>query len=357
MELKIGTTIQSLRKQKNLTQEQVADTLGVSTAAVSKWETGSTYPDILLLSPLARLLGTDVDHLLNFRVTLTQEEIAGLTDKMKTFFEQGSVEEGIEYCQNKMKEYPTDLRLKFCIASLYMRYAAAVLDEEFTKGQMIRAKDLYEQCLDSEDQEIRESSLYVLSGLYMMTEEPDKALEVLECLPCPDYDVRMMKSNILIQKGEMEEAIKLEQISLWHHLRNSCLNIYNLAGVARKQGDLEKSLQLIDMVIQLTEVTRIEKLDLMNSNFYLFKAEVLSIMGEPLEALKALEMFGEAYHHSMLKENKDMLCFDALEFGGESALSYDYLKRNARFLIQENEHLEPLHKFPEFQTILEKLEK
>lgn len=357
MELKIGTTIQSHRKQKNLTQEQVADTLGVSTAAVSKWETDTTYPDILLLSPLARLLGTDVDHLLNFRVNLTQEEITCLIDRMKVYFEQGSVKEGIEFCQNRLKEYPTDLRLKFCTASLYMRYAAAVLDEEFTKGQIIRARDLYEQCLDSEDQEIRESSLYVLSGLYMMTEEPDKALEVLEYLPCPDYDVRMMKSNVLIQKGEMEEAIKLEQISLWHHLRNSCLNIYNLGVIARKQGDLEKALQLIDMILQLTEVTRIEKLDLMNSNFYLFKAEVLSILGEPLEALKALEMFGEAYQHSLMKENKDTLCFDALEFGGESVLSYDYLKRNARFLIQENEHLEPLYKFPEFQAILDKLEK
>lgn len=56
MKLLIGDTIQKLRKIKGLTQEQVANALGITAAAVSKWETDSTYPDISLLSPLARIL-------------------------------------------------------------------------------------------------------------------------------------------------------------------------------------------------------------------------------------------------------------------------------------------------------------
>ena len=53
---KIGGNIAALRKAKGLTQEQLADMLGVSAPAVSKWETGSSYPDISLLCPLARAL-------------------------------------------------------------------------------------------------------------------------------------------------------------------------------------------------------------------------------------------------------------------------------------------------------------
>ena len=49
MELKIGKRIQDLRKQKGLTQEQVAAALNISAAAVSKWETDTTYPDITIL--------------------------------------------------------------------------------------------------------------------------------------------------------------------------------------------------------------------------------------------------------------------------------------------------------------------
>ena len=52
----ISQIIREKRKQLGLTQENVAEYLGVSTPAVSKWENGTTYPDIMLLPALARLL-------------------------------------------------------------------------------------------------------------------------------------------------------------------------------------------------------------------------------------------------------------------------------------------------------------
>ena len=49
--MKIGEVIARKRREKNLTQEQLAEKLGVTTSAVSKWETGSTCPDITLVCP------------------------------------------------------------------------------------------------------------------------------------------------------------------------------------------------------------------------------------------------------------------------------------------------------------------
>jgi transcriptional regulator with XRE-family HTH domain len=63
MEINIGFVIQKLRKLKGLTQEQVADAMGVSKAAVSKWGSGNTYPDITLLATLARLLDANINEL------------------------------------------------------------------------------------------------------------------------------------------------------------------------------------------------------------------------------------------------------------------------------------------------------
>ena len=63
--MEIGKYIQQLRRQKGLTQEQMAGALGVTSAAVSKWETDAALPDVSLLCPLARLLGTTVDDLLD----------------------------------------------------------------------------------------------------------------------------------------------------------------------------------------------------------------------------------------------------------------------------------------------------
>ncbi len=75
--MEIGEVIRTYRKKKGITQEEMAVRLGVSTPAVNKWENGNSMPDILLLAPIARLLGITVDELLSFREELTQEEING----------------------------------------------------------------------------------------------------------------------------------------------------------------------------------------------------------------------------------------------------------------------------------------
>ena len=64
MDMTIGKRIAALRKEKGLTQEELADHMGVSPQAVSKWENDQTCPDISALPKLARLLGVSVDELL-----------------------------------------------------------------------------------------------------------------------------------------------------------------------------------------------------------------------------------------------------------------------------------------------------
>ena len=65
MDMTIGKRIGLLRRQKGLTQEELASHMGVSPQAVSKWENDQTCPDISALPKLARLLGVSVDELLS----------------------------------------------------------------------------------------------------------------------------------------------------------------------------------------------------------------------------------------------------------------------------------------------------
>ena len=64
-QIKIGMFIQKLRKEKGLTQKELADKFNISFQAVSKWENGETLPDSSLLLELAKVLGTSVDCLLH----------------------------------------------------------------------------------------------------------------------------------------------------------------------------------------------------------------------------------------------------------------------------------------------------
>lgn len=73
--MSLGKVIRKYRKNRNLTQEEMAGRLGVTASAVNKWENENSYPDITLLAPIARLLNISLDTLLSFREDLTTEEI------------------------------------------------------------------------------------------------------------------------------------------------------------------------------------------------------------------------------------------------------------------------------------------
>lgn len=62
---KVGRLILQLRKEKNLTQQQLADKLGISNKAISKWECGNGAPDVSLWEELSSVLGADILKLLH----------------------------------------------------------------------------------------------------------------------------------------------------------------------------------------------------------------------------------------------------------------------------------------------------
>ena len=81
-QIKIGALIAELRKEKQLTQEQLGEKLGVSQKSISRWETGKNMPDISLLKPLSIELGISVSELIE------GERNEGLEEKKEKYIEQ-----------------------------------------------------------------------------------------------------------------------------------------------------------------------------------------------------------------------------------------------------------------------------
>ena len=71
----MAEVLREKRKARGLTQEQVANYLGITTPAVNKWEKGLSCPDLTLLPVLARLLKTDPNTLLGFQENLSDLEV------------------------------------------------------------------------------------------------------------------------------------------------------------------------------------------------------------------------------------------------------------------------------------------
>lgn len=102
----IGERIKLLRKKNDLTQEKLADYLGVSYQAVSKWECGASSPDLSLIVPLAKLLHVTTDELLGM--------VDAETDERKTeydaLYEKPHYPEQLEIAQKAARDFPGELK-------------------------------------------------------------------------------------------------------------------------------------------------------------------------------------------------------------------------------------------------------
>ena len=122
MNIDIGSKIKTLRLSKSMTQEQLAKALHVSAQAVSKWENGSSLPDIQLLPALSVTLGTSIDSLFS----LTDESRFARIDNMlwdKRFLTQQEFDEEEHFLQEKCREEETRPRATLLLAELYCKRA------------------------------------------------------------------------------------------------------------------------------------------------------------------------------------------------------------------------------------------
>ena len=87
----IGSNIKKYRKQRKITQEQLAEVLGVSDQAVSRWENGSTYPDIELLPTIALYFGVTLDEMMGMEAIKDESDIEDILSRRQELRNSGEV--------------------------------------------------------------------------------------------------------------------------------------------------------------------------------------------------------------------------------------------------------------------------
>ncbi|WP_017752959.1 helix-turn-helix domain-containing protein [Clostridium tyrobutyricum] len=110
--LKIGEVIFKLRKKKGLTQDELGNFIGVSTAAVSKWESGSSYPDITLLPVLASFFNISIDELLSYNTELSDDKVIEISKECESLFTGKDISSAIEKSREYIEQYRSSYYLK-----------------------------------------------------------------------------------------------------------------------------------------------------------------------------------------------------------------------------------------------------
>lgn len=220
MDMKIGKKIIELRKEKKMTQEQLADRLGVSAPAVSKWETDSSYPDITVLCPLARALGTNVDTLLSYEETLSDEQQGKYMTEIIEMIREGKEEEAEERVEQLLHSYPSAVSLKFSAIAAFslMEMNCVTEDEGVVKKKerwIARRKALAEAVFESGDSAYYMSAISMLVSLELAEGNLDRAEQLLQKTIINTADFTPLWAQLYQKKGERDKAIQTVQSNLY----------------------------------------------------------------------------------------------------------------------------------------------
>ena len=221
---KIGAQIAALRRAKGLTQEQLAEQLGISAPAVSKWETDSSYPDITLLCPLARALGTNLDTLLQFE----EEPPAGqVIDQINALMGEalaGGGPEGWRQAERRLEE----LLCRWPGCALLLYNGAAVYDtlrvfypgagEEAFARWRSRKRNLLERVRAGGSAAYWQGATLGLAALEIADGDPEKGAALLKELPEQTVDPAGVWTQYYLKKGQTGPALEQTQKQLFRHV-------------------------------------------------------------------------------------------------------------------------------------------
>ncbi len=234
----IGEVIRKYRKKKELTQEEMANLLGVTAPAVNKWENGISMPDISLLSPIARLLDVSLNELLSFKSELSIREIQELSLKLDQISETESYEAAFTWGEKQIEDYPNCEKLiyNFSVTLDTKRYIMRIPDSEKYDSRIL---NWYEKLLNSSDESMKISAADALYNYYLRNENYKKAAEYLSCFSMESLE-RKRKTAVIYEKaGETEKAYKEYEEILISTYRLNTMVFNSLFSLKCKENDVE----------------------------------------------------------------------------------------------------------------------
>lgn len=309
--MQLGQVVRKYRKNKNMTQEEMAGRLGVTAPAVNKWENGASMPDITLLAPIARLLGITTDILLSFREELTAEEIKALVYEADSMLKEKPYEEAFLWVKKKLEQYPNCEQL--------ILQLAVILDAQ-RMVQELPGTDQYDDyicslyaCgLESDDETIRSRAADALFSFYLRKKRYDKAEEYLKYFSVQDPVKKMKQAQIYGKTNRISEAYKAYEELLYSHYQLASGALHGMYMLAMDQGEMDRAHMLVRKQEELARCFEMGRYCEASSRLDIATVEqdvdtVIATMKEMLSSIGQIGSFYRSplYGHMEFKEMRE----------------------------------------------------
>lgn len=199
----LNENIRTIRKARGMTQEALAEAMGVSTASVSKWETGQSAPEVEMLLELADYFEVSVDTLLGH--TVSADRKARLLDKMEKAAEEDCFEDAKRTAQTLLRSYPNDYSVVDQVAELYYHIFIRVHDNAAMEYSIELVRRLF-KLADDPTGKTRYELLSRLGNMYDLLGDREMARKYYEEGNVAGNNERDL-AYALAQDGKDEEAL------------------------------------------------------------------------------------------------------------------------------------------------------
>lgn len=255
--IRIGEKIRLLRKKNDVTQDMLADQLGVTPQAVSRWESGVCYPDMNYLPLIADYFSVSMDELLCYNSLQKAQKVQEYMGEADRLLDREKVAEAMELLRGALAEIPSSYELQLEMAGVLSLYAVDAPKEE-GRSALDEAVSLCRHILEGcTDDTVRDETKKTLCDIYAhQLEDNDRALEIADRLHGINVSREIIKATMLtgdVAFGQAQRNLIYFADNIWWHLYNlACVpdiagNHYSLG---EKISILEKGVALFELIFE-----------------------------------------------------------------------------------------------------------
>ena len=236
MKIRISENIKNLRKAHSLTQEQMAEALGVTVGAVYKWEAGLSMPEIKLIMEIADFFEISVDTLLGY-----EQQNGNVENRIQRICQcilEKVYEEGASEVEKTLKTYPNNFKVTYAGAMLYrMKFL-----EEKCEGAMIKSNQLFEKAISllyqNTEKSINEVTiLNYMASNYLAMGDIEKGLELLKQNNICNINSGQIGFIYTVELNKPEEAERYLLSSMFEIIDKMIYTVGGMAYAHALKGD------------------------------------------------------------------------------------------------------------------------